>query len=165
MKPKERTVCAMLLPATVNGEVQRCYQRGVLLRSRSSRAVSARCIFARHKRGGRTRRSAGMVVRNRDLVPQESSQGKIAMKIQGKPPDRPGCPGRGSDLPSDLSQGEKHRVSNRDLPSNYSLGTTCPVSDRVGTAPNSSSLGAAGLVGRVAAQGSFSAVGLRRAAS
>ena len=62
------------------------------------------------------------------------------MTQKGRPPDRPGCPGRG-DLPSGLSQGGKHRASDRDLPSNHSLGISCPTSDRVGTAPNSSSLG------------------------
>ena len=61
----------------------------------------------------------------------------------GRPPDRPRGPGRGPDLPSDLPQGEKHRVSDQDLPSNHSLGTKCPASDRVGAAPNTSSLGVA----------------------
>ena len=60
---------------------------------------------------------------------------------QWRPPDRPWGPGRGPDLPSDLPQGEKHRVSDQDLPSNHSLGTKCPTSDRVGAAPNTSSLG------------------------
>lgn len=40
-----------------------------------------------------------------------------------------GRPGRGPDLPSDLSQGEKHQASVQDLPSKHS--------------PSSSSLGAA----------------------
>ena len=67
------------------------------------------------------------------------------MKIhRGRPPDRPaGRPERGPDLPSDLSQGEKHQASDQDLPSNHSLSTNCPASDRVSTAPNPFSLGAA----------------------
>lgn len=61
----------------------------------------------------------------------------------GRPPDELKGPGRGSDLPSDLSQGEKHRTSDRDLPSNHSFGASCSATDCIGTAPNSSSLGVA----------------------
>ncbi len=82
--------------------------------------------------------------------------GRQKMRPLDRPPDRAaipsdsprggregmGCPGRGPDLPSDPSQGRKHQVSNQDLPSNHSFGSSCPTSDRVGTAPNSSSLGA-----------------------
>lgn len=61
--------------------------------------------------------------------------------IRARPPDRPGDPGRGRDLASGLSQGEKHRVSDQDLRSSRSPSTECPASEPVGTAPNSSSLG------------------------
>lgn len=78
--------------------------------------------------------------RGRELREALSESQVTTMTQYGRPPDRPGCPGRG-DLPSGLSQGGKHRASDRDLPSNHSLGTSCSTSDRVGAAPNSSSLG------------------------
>ena len=69
------------------------------------------------------------------------------IRIQARPPDRPGDPGRGRDLPSDLSQGEKRRMSDGDLPSNHSPSTSRSASARVSTAPNSSSLGVVPLSG------------------
>lgn len=59
----------------------------------------------------------------------------------GRPPDRPGGPGRGHDLPSNLSQGEKALTSPRDLPSKHSQGTKCPAADFVPTEPNAPTLG------------------------
>lgn len=60
---------------------------------------------------------------------------------QGRPPDRPGGPGRGQDLPSNLSQGEKALTSAQDLPSKHSQGPHCPAADFVPTEPNVPSLG------------------------
>lgn len=67
--------------------------------------------------------------------------------IQARPPDRPVGPGRGRDLPSGLSQGEKHQASDRDLPSSHPLSTKCPTTDHASAAPNTLSLGAAPFAG------------------
>ena len=107
---------------------------------------------APHQRSDATRRTSGdprgCRPHQRPLVTNPSQNAtretEAPMKIhRGRPPDRPGgCPGRGPDLPSDPSQGEKHQASDQDLPSNHSLSTNCPASDHVSTAPNPFSLGA-----------------------
>lgn len=144
----------MLLPATANGEVRRCYRLRTSLRARGPRSRAP--AYARqvlHQRPDATRRASGdprgCRPHQRPLVTNPSQNAtretEAPMKIhRGRPPDRPGgCPGRGPDLPSDPSQGEKHQASDQDLPSNHSLSTNCPASDRVSTAPNPFSLGAA----------------------
>lgn len=144
----------MLLPATANGEVRRCYRLRSSLRARGGSGLLHRPATVKHRINAQT--PLGVLVatpwvppHQRPLVTNPSQNAtretEAPMKIhRGRPPDRPGgCPGRGPDLPSDPSQGEKHQASDQDLPSNHSLSTNCPASDRVSTAPNPFSLGAA----------------------